>query len=402
MTQEVVPPASAQDSAPAVVAPVRAAPLPRWRQRLGPLAADVLPPLVVARVVVLGTLGLATVAVDRIHPATAGVVARVHEGLLGWDAGWYEAIARHGYAALGHSSLRFFPLVPMVTRVLALVPGLSAGTALLVVANVSALVATAMLAILVRKESHDRDLARRTVWLFCLAPPAFTMVMGYSEGTMAVFTVGCFLALRARPQPKWWWAAAAAFLAALTRPLGVVLVLAVAVELVRWWVTNRSSARVGPVAALVAAPAGMAVFLGWAGAAFGDPLLPIRVQTRAGLHGGLSDPVATMIHDLTGVFHHHLGTALDVPWAVLALVVLVVCWLRLPASYSLFATGIVAAGLSGTNLDSFARYALSAFPLVWTGSMFTASRRVEIGVLALAVAGLVGYGLLAFLNLSVP
>ena len=66
----------------------------------------------------------------------------MHQGLLGWDAGWYEAIARSGYGPLGHQSLRFFPLFPLVGRALAVLPGVSAGAALVVVANVSALVAT--------------------------------------------------------------------------------------------------------------------------------------------------------------------------------------------------------------------------------------------------------------------
>ena len=58
--------------------------------------------------------------------------------------------------------------------------------------------------------------------------------------------------------------------------------------------------------------------------------------------------------------------------------------------------------LSGTNLDSFERYALSAFPLVIVGAMGLASHRVERVVLTLSAAGLLAYALLAFLNLSVP
>jgi len=114
----------------------------------------------------------------------------VHEGLLGWDAGWYEAIARHGYGALGAGALRFFPLVPLAAKVVSFLPGIGVGAALLLVANASSLVGTALLWVLVRRESGDRLLARRTVWLLCLAPPAFTMVMGYAEATLLVCTVG--------------------------------------------------------------------------------------------------------------------------------------------------------------------------------------------------------------------
>ncbi len=90
------------------------------------------------------------------------------------------------------------------------------------------------------------------------------------------------------------------------------------------------------------------------------------------------------------------------PWVVLVVVLLVVCWRRLPASYAAFATGVVLVALSGTNLDSFERYALERLPLVIVGAMRLASRRVERVVLALSAAGLAAYALLAFFNLSVP
>ncbi len=98
-------------------------------ERLPESLREALLPFAVARVVVAGTLGLAHFVVDRTHPSAPGVAARVHQGLLGWDAGWYETIARQGYGPLGHESLRFFPAVPLLTHVLAWVPGLGDGPA---------------------------------------------------------------------------------------------------------------------------------------------------------------------------------------------------------------------------------------------------------------------------------
>lgn len=370
----------------------------------------VLPQWIVARVVVLGTLALANLIVARVHPARHGVIARAHEGLLGWDAGWYETIARVGYGPLGHQSLRFFPLVPLLARFLGYL-FIGDGSALVVVSNISTLLGTALLFVLVRRETGDERLASRTVWLFSLMPPAFVLVMGYAEGTLLFFTVGCFVALRrgagkapwAGPSgPSWVVAGLCAFGAALTRPLGGVLILAVGVEVIRWWRRSNTKQRVLMSTALASPAIGTGVFLAWVGLVFGNPLIPVNVQTQAGHHGGITDPLRTIVDDASSVLHHHFGTALHVPWVLLVVALIVVTWRRWPATYGAFATGVIVVALSGTNLDSFERYALSAFPLVMTGGLLTTGEKVEKAVLVMAAAGMVAYSLLAFLNLSVP
>jgi hypothetical protein len=152
-----------------------------------------------------------------------------------------------------------------------------------------------------------------------------------------------------------------------------------------------------------AAPlAGVLAFLAWSRHAVGDWWAPLRVQVESSHHGGLSDPVVTLFRDAKGIVHHHVGTALHVPWVLVALALLVVCWRRLPASYTLFAAGVMAVAVAGTNLDSFERYALSAFPLSIAAALVCRRGQVERGVLVLLAAGLAGYALLAFLNISVP
>jgi hypothetical protein len=204
------------------------------------------------------------------------------------------------------------------------------------------------------------------------------------------------------PAPRWWAAVLLGLAAGLTRPLGVLLAVGLAVEAARRWPRAGGKERAMAVVATLSPVAGAGAFACWSWVAFGDALLPLRVQTTAGHHGGLSNPLRVLVDDARGAFHHHLGTALHVPWVVLVVVLLVVCWRRLPASYGAFATAVVLAALSGTNLDSFERYALSAFPLVVAGATLMASPRVERAVLTLAAAGLAGYAVMAFLNVVVP
>jgi hypothetical protein len=370
-------------------------------------------PYAVARVVVLGALGLAHFIVDRTHPGAPAVAARVHAGLLGWDAGWYESIARVGYASLGAQSLRFFPAVPALTHGLAWIPGLDDGAALVLLVNVAAFAATAMLYVLVRRETGDPAVARRSIWILSLLPAAFVLVMGYAEAVLLVFAIGCFLALRppttpggdpgATPlRPHFLVAGVLALGAALTRPIGVLLFLAVLAEEVRWWPRLGRSERASAVAATAAPFVGLALFAAWAKHTVGDWWAPLRVQLENSHHGGLSDPFTTLFHDAKGVLHHHVGTALHVPWVLVALAMLVVCWRRLPAPYTLFAAAVLATAVAGSNLDSFERYALSAFPLSIAGALLLKHSQVERVVLTLLAAGLAGYALLAFLNISVP
>ena len=376
-----------------------------WRRIPESLREAVLP-FLVARVVVVGALGLAHFVVDRTHPSTPGVAARVHAGLLGWDAGWYESIARVGYAPLGRQSLRFFPAVPALTHALAWIPGLGDGPALVLLANVAALAATAMLFVLVRRETGDVALARRSLWVLSLLPAAYVLVMGYAESLLLVFAIGCFLALRPAPG------------VAAARPhfaLAAVLALAAALR------AHRRAAgigRAGRAGAMVATPrafraaggtggGGRAVrrcrrVLGLGQARGGGLVGPARVQLQSSHHGGLSDPFSTLYHDATGLVHHHVGTALHVPWVLLALAMLIVCWRRLPAPYTLFAAAVLVTAVAGSNLDSFERYALSAFPLSIAAALLLTQTQVERTVLALLSAGLAGYALLAFLNISVP
>ncbi len=295
----------------------------------------------------------------------------------------------------------------MLTHGLAWIPGLGDGPALVLLANAAALAATALLYVLARRELGEAARARRTIWILSLLPASFVLVMGYAEAVLLLLAVGCFLALRPPPdhsgaRPHFALAAGLVFLAALTRPIGVLLVLAVLAEVVRWWTRLGRSERVAGIAAVVAPFVGLLAFGAWAAHEVGDWLAPLRVQTQNAHHGGLTDPFTELFDDARGLLHHHVGTALHVPWVLLALAMLVVCWRRLPAPYTLFAAGVLAVAVSGSNLDSFERYAMSAFPLSMGAALVLGEPQLERTVLTLLAAGLAGYSLLAFLNISVP
>ncbi|WP_322779482.1 hypothetical protein [Frankia sp. Cas4] len=336
---------------------------------------------------------------DALHPTVATPFRLT--GLLGWDAGWYAGIAEHGYAGVGGQGLRFFPLLPLLVRAVAVVPGLGGHTGgiLLVLVNMIAFVFVAALAWLARSEGLDPAATSRVVWLASLAPPAFVLVMGYTEALWGLLAVGVFAGLRTR---RWELAAVCGLLAGLCRPVGILLVAPAALEALRGLGAVARTDRLRRAAAVLAPAAGFALFGLWAQIAYGDALLPLRLQRQESLHGSSSNPAAVLWAAVRGIIHGQVGTGLHVPWLALSVVLLVVMARTLPASYTLWAALTTAAVLTGSNLDSSERYVYGTFPYLFVVAGLTRRDDVLRIVLAVCAAMLVVYASLAFLGLYVP
>jgi hypothetical protein len=364
-----------------------------WRDAF----AAALPAWLAARAIVLVALGFAHYLADEVRPDRAIVGRTVRDGLLSWDASWYADIAIRGYQGLPDEALRFFPGFPLLGRGLGVVFGERA--ALVVIANVAALLAAVLLYRLVRWERGDERLATRAAWLLSIAPPAFVFVMGYTDALAVALAIGAFLAMR---RGRWWWAAAAGVAVGTLRPTGFLLAVPVLVEAWRGMAHVPGRERLARAAAIVSAPIGAVIYLGWVWVAYDDPFVPYSVQTSARLHGAFANPLTTVWHALEGGFDGRVGTALHVPWLVVLVGLVVVTLVRWPLPYGVFAAVVVVSSITSENLDSVERYALFAFPLVLAAADLTESRLVERLVFVLVPVAMFGYATLAFLGLYVP
>ncbi|MEY2571579.1 MAG: hypothetical protein QOE63_1929 [Acidimicrobiaceae bacterium] len=353
----------------------------------------VAPAWVVARLAVaLGWAGaLLWTAVER-----DGVRSEaMGQGLFAWDGVFYRGIAEHGYRGEALEALRFFPLFPLLGRAVATVIG-SPGLALLIVANVGALVGAALVRRLAIECGLATEVATRAAWLLTLSPPAFALVWGYAEGLFVALAAGTLLALR---RERWWWAAGLGALAGCTRPTGVLLALAALVAAsagLRRIAVGELPAR----AAAVAGPAlGALAYLWWVGREYGDSQVPVRLQD--GLRGGTANPIVRVAEagvDLAKLDVH----GLHFPFAVVLLVLVVVAARRLPAVLSVYAGATVLLSLAANNLNSSERYALGAVPLFIALAIVTSERRRRALALAVSGAGLVALTALAWLQIYVP
>jgi hypothetical protein len=362
---------------------------------IGADGPDAIGSWVTARVLVVGALALSAAIASKVTEISPGAhLPRV--GLLGWDAHFYSDIATHGYGGVDPQTRRFFPLLPLLTWLVGL-GGHAAGVLLLVLVNVFAFAYGIALIRLARFEGMSVETARRAVWLLALAPPAFVMVMGYTEALAGLLAVITFYGLRSQ---RWWLAAAAGVLSGLCRPPGALLLVPAAIEV---WRTRRAGGPWLPrIAAVIAPVVGAVAFLGYIGIRFGDPLQPLSVQQDPQLHGKLISPITLIHRAISGAGNHQLGTTLHLPWLLLFLLLLIPMARRLPASYTVWSALALVSALAGSNLASVERYCWSAFPFIFVGAALLSYRPLWRGVFALSSALLVVYASFAFLQFFVP
>lgn len=364
----------------------------------------VLPSFVTARILVGVALVVAHLVID--NGGVDDPLARVttNQGLLAWDGAFYADIAQHGYAALPRAALRFFPLTAIFGRGLGWI-GVGPRVGVVLVANIAALLAGVLLLRLVLREGFGPAVATRTTWLLALAPSAFVLVLGYSEALFLAVAIGILLCARDR---RWLWCVPLGILAGLNRPSGFIVAVPIAVEAWRAIAATPWRERCSRAIAVIAPFVGTALYLLWVEHRFGDGLFPFRVQTRAEFKGSFTNPVDSISHAVDGfVSGSRIGTGLHLPWMVLVIVLIVVVFRRLPASYGWYSIAAVASAVTSDNLDSFERYALGAFPILIAAALVlerlhAKDVRLERAVIALSGLTMTGYATLAFLHVYVP
>ncbi len=358
-------------------------------------AGDAIGSWLTARVLVVGALALSAAIASKVTEISPGAhLPRV--GLLGWDAQFYRDIAAHGYAHIDPAARRFFPLLPALTWLFGL-GGHAAGVVLLVLVNLFAFGYGVAFIRLARFEGMSDETARRAVWLLALAPPAFVMVMGYTEALAGLLAVITFYGIRSQ---RWWVAAVAGLLSGLCRPPGILLMAPIFIEV---WRSRRSAQSWLPrIAAIVAPAVGAIAYLSYIGIRFGNFFQPLSVQQRPQLHGKLTDPITVIHRAISGAGTHQLGTTLHLPWLLLFLLLLIPMARRLPASYTVWSALALVSTLAGSNLASVERYCWSAFPFILIVASLITRRPVWRGILAVSAALMMVYASFAFLMFFVP
>src|SRR5207248_4219109 len=113
-----------------------------------------------------------------------------------FDAFWYLHLATHGYGPHDGSTV-YYPLYPLLVKLVAWPLGGNAMLAALVVSNVCFAGLLVALHRLVAAR-HGEATARRTLLLLCVFPTASFLLEAYTESLFLLLVVACFLAVDLR------------------------------------------------------------------------------------------------------------------------------------------------------------------------------------------------------------
>ena len=342
----------------------------------------VLLPFTLSRLALLAVGSLARLFPGLLHTdvESAGVwtARRWLDVWFRWDSGHYARLVEYGYDLPEpfQASTAFFPLYPTLVRALywlvapdrsqlALEPHTAAGDAFIlsgvILTNVCFIIALMLLYRLVaHMETPDtaasgwrtHNVAYLAVLYLCVAPASFVFSSFLTESLFLLLTVGAFYAAE---RGGWLAAGVLAGLAALTRSLGVLLALPLAVL---WWGQyRRGAARPFQTLPLLLAPLGVLLFMVILQRGVGDPLAFIHHGEAWGM--ARAWPWVALLSDSAS---RYLLDSVD-RGLTLLFIALALGAFRLGPAYGLWALiGTVGALALKGNAVSMGRYMMVVFP----------------------------------------
>lgn len=357
-----------------------------WRHEFSAALAS----WVEARIYVAVGYVLTLALVDRFEPSPA--FAPVEDGLIPWDGTWYRDLANYGYDApelVG--GIRFFPLWPLLARLLGSV-GDRPDIALVVAANLLALVAGMLIYRLAMQETRNREVSKSVVRIFSLFPSAFVLVFGYSEALFLTLALGLVLCLRAR---NYWAALVLGFFAGLTRPVAGLLALPAAVNV---WRNDPRSPKAW--LSVGSAPLGTFTFLFWAERAHDGWQAPIDAQRE--LRGAIREPITRIFSAFVDGIAGDWGELLHACAAVLLVYLMVVAVHQLSMDLWVYCVPSTLLLFAADNLNSMERYALAVFPLLIAAGLVGHKPLLRNWLPTVSAVGLTALTTLALSGVYVP
>lgn len=313
---------------------------------------------------------------DRVRPFTMPFEqTALAETFAAWDSGWYFDIASRGYyfTPEGQSSVAFFPLYPMLMRVVAWPFGST--DAAIWTAGIAISYSAFFIGLIVVYRLTDqllggREVARRTVLLITVFPFSFFLTRVYPSGLFFLLTA---LSVSAAYRSRWWAAGIWGAFATLTRPHGILIGLPLALLALRepsWRATISRLLRLAPI------PAAFIGYCAYVWSLAGDPLAWLNSQSQWGYSLG-HPPWQQLLAVITSIeergLYNYFFMAADAPFrlfhaaaAAFFLSVTPLVFKRLGAPLGCWVLVSCLIPLSGNALEGIGRYGAALFPIFMT------------------------------------
>ena len=288
-----------------------------------------------------------------------------------WDSGWYLTIARDGYQHVTgeQSPIAFFPMFPMSIRFLDnVLPG-SDVLAGLILVHIALLAALIYIYKLVQIDYPD-VVAWRTLFFTLMFPASFFFSALYTESLLLLGFAGTLFHAR---RGQWLLAGAFGIFTGLTKLIGIVLVIPVAMEIIRQQAISRENLR--PLIGAALTPLGAVGYLAWIQIRYGDFREYFEAQAHWLRETFSPEPFVLLVNvlmrnppelypypaNITAI--HDMFTVMDMGTLILFLAAGVYLWLRVRPSYgALVLAGALVPALSGTPL-ALTRFMAILFPV---------------------------------------
>jgi hypothetical protein len=292
-----------------------------------------------------------------------------------FDTLWYLRIAQMGYSPNDGSTV-YFPLYPLLTRLLGKILLGNYLVAALIISNVAYIAALYCLYKLTEGR-WGASAARRSAKYLAIFPTSFFFLAAYTESLFLALTLAAFLYAS---KSKWWRAGLLGSLAALTRLQGLVLVAPLLYMYLRERGLRPRTVRLDILGPLIV-PFGALLFLAYQRLVLRSASLTSVYQGQ--LHAQFVWPwenvVATLanILSLQGTFINILNLSL----AVIFLAMTVISFRKLGAEYGIYmAVSMTVLLLRRTTLQplvSMSRYVLVLFPAFILWGLWGRNPRVQ-------------------------
>lgn len=246
-----------------------------------------------------------------------------------WDSIWYLRTASEWYPLeliAGRSNYGFFPLYPLLVKMLGMIIG-DNFIAAVIVSNICLITACVFLYRLVRLYL-DSDIALRSIKYLFLFPTAFILSGIFSEPLFLVLAIMCFYYAK---KGKWLFVGIAGFLLSLTRSNGVVILLPMLYEYLKTKHFNLRNIK-RDISFLSLIPFGLFVFMGYCYYLTGDYLEYAHAK-EAGWKMALGNPLENIYLSL---FSKSIPLVFNAVFAIIVIMVLLLFCKKIGFSYWLY------------------------------------------------------------------